>query len=61
MQVRVWNMAPIIDAEAERDPLVPKSLATLSEHFGPVNVVRWSHDGRYVASGKVHSGGLCGE
>eukprot|EP00850_Spirogloea_muscicola_P015169 SM000114S24132 [mRNA] locus=s114:115169:120348:- [translate_table: standard] len=44
-------MAPLLDEAAELDAGVPKKLATLSEHFGPVNCVRWSRSGRYLASG----------
>lgn len=43
-------MAPILSAEAELDLSVPLSLATLSDHFGTVNCVRWSSDGHRLAS-----------
>lgn len=33
------------------DESTPKLLATLRDHFGSVNCVRWAKHGRYVASG----------
>lgn len=33
------------------DDSAPKLLATLRDHFGSVNCVRWAKHGRYVASG----------
>lgn len=50
-KVFIWNMQPILSHQAEVDPSVPKLLATLSDHYGPVNVVRFSPNGQYIASG----------
>jgi protein HIRA/HIR1 len=49
--VRVWSLAPILDAAAEQDASVPRLLATLQDHNAPVNVARFSRDGRRIASG----------
>lgn len=49
-KVRVWNMKPVgreMTAEESASPL----LATLRDHFGSVNCVRWAKHGRFVASG----------
>ena len=40
-----WNMVP------EMNPDVPKMLCEMSNHLGCVNCVRWSVDGRWLASG----------
>mmetsp|Transcript_68943 Transcript_68943/g.218011 ORF Transcript_68943/g.218011 Transcript_68943/m.218011 type:complete len:198 (+) Transcript_68943:703-1296(+) len=50
-KVRIWGMGPVLSKKEEGDADVPKILATLVDHFGPVNVVRWSRDGRFIASG----------
>jgi len=50
-KIRIWNMGPILDPQKELDPSVPKLLATLTDHFEPVNVARFSPDGRFIASG----------
>ncbi|PRW57352.1 uroporphyrinogen decarboxylase [Chlorella sorokiniana] len=47
--VKVWSLAPVLDAQKERaGPLV---LATLSDHTSTVNTVRFSKNGKYLASG----------
>lgn len=43
-------MAPILSEKAEQDHTCPKVLASLSDHYGQVNAVRWSHSGAYLAS-----------
>ncbi|KAJ3218135.1 HIR complex subunit [Dinochytrium kinnereticum] len=43
-KVRLWNMKPILDLDAEKDDSVPKLLSTLSLHSGAVMCVRWSND-----------------
>ncbi|KAF5838057.1 WD40-repeat-containing domain protein [Dunaliella salina] len=50
-KVRIWAMGPILDARKEEDPNVPKLLATLTDHFEPVNVARFSPKGNLIASG----------
>ncbi|KAI3438112.1 hypothetical protein D9Q98_000553 [Chlorella vulgaris] len=48
-QVKVWSMAAVVDVQKEKaGPLV---LATLSDHSSTVNAVRFSKNGRYLASG----------
>jgi protein HIRA/HIR1 len=49
--VRVWNMAPVLDEAAELDASVPRLLATMQDHSAPVNVARFSRDGKRIASG----------
>ncbi|KAL4452249.1 hypothetical protein ABPG75_007911 [Micractinium tetrahymenae] len=48
-EVKVWAMAPLLDARKERTG--PLLLATLTDHSSTVNTVRFSKDGRYLASG----------
>lgn len=52
-KVKVWALAPVLEREIEADENAPKCLATLSDHFGPVNCVRFSRNGRYLASGST--------
>lgn len=40
-----------VDRESESDQSTQTLLATLRDHFGSVNCVRWAKHGRYVASG----------
>ncbi|EFJ23133.1 hypothetical protein SELMODRAFT_267866 [Selaginella moellendorffii] len=49
-KVRIWNTRPLMK-EGEADRGGEKLLATLCDHFGSVNCVRWSKSGLYVASG----------
>ncbi|XP_071711114.1 protein HIRA-like isoform X2 [Rutidosis leptorrhynchoides] len=51
-KVRIWNMK-YADKILNLDPDKPKLelLATLRDHFGSVNCVRWAKHGRYIASG----------
>ncbi|XP_075521978.1 protein HIRA-like isoform X1 [Primulina tabacum] len=49
-KVRIWNMKHV-GKELASDDSAPKLLATLRDHFGSVNCVRWAKHGRYVASG----------
>lgn len=46
---QVWAMAPLLDARKERAGQL--LLATLTDHSSTVNTVRFSKDGRYLASG----------
>ena len=52
-KVKVWALAPVLDRELEAEESTPKCLATLSDHFGPVNCVRFSKSGRFLASGST--------
>lgn len=49
-QVRIWNMKSV-STDLENDDSSQRLLATLRDHFGSVNCVRWAKHGRYVASG----------
>ena len=49
--VIVWNMKPVLSQEFELDQSIPKVLCELTNHLGCVNCVRWSRDGKYLASG----------
>ncbi|KAJ0714807.1 putative transcription factor WD40-like family [Helianthus annuus] len=51
-KVRIWNMK-YVHKVLHLDPDKPKLelLATLRDHFGSVNCVRWAKHGRYIASG----------
>lgn len=49
--VVVWNMAPMKNEKAESSPSVPKVLCEMTNHLGCVNSVRWSVDGKRLASG----------
>ena len=50
-KVKVWNMAPVLDAAQEADESVPKLLATLTSHLSAVNAVRFNGTGLLIASG----------
>ena len=50
-KVIIWNMAPVRSAKVEMNPDVPKVLCEMSNHLGCVNCVRWSVDGKFLASG----------
>ena len=59
-QVKVWSMLPVVDVQQEKaGPLV---LATLSDHTSTVNTVRFSKNGKYLASGarRAWAGGWVG-
>ncbi|GER36571.1 protein HIRA [Striga asiatica] len=49
-KVRIWNMKSV-GRELQTDDSSSKLLATLRDHFGSVNCVRWAKHGRYIASG----------
>ncbi|KAB5588273.1 histone transcription regulator HIP1 [Ceratobasidium theobromae] len=49
-KVRIWATKPVLRQEAE-ETATNKSLCTLGMHSGPVLVVRWSHSGKWLASG----------
>ncbi|XP_064613383.1 LOW QUALITY PROTEIN: protein HIRA-like [Liolophura sinensis] len=50
-KVMVWNMAPVRDEKCEKDEKIPKLLCQMDNHLACVNCVRWSHNGKYLASG----------
>lgn len=50
LQVRIWNVKSV-GKNMEDDDSNQRLLATLRDHFGSVNCVRWAKHGRYVASG----------
>ncbi|KAK9726979.1 hypothetical protein RND81_05G250000 [Saponaria officinalis] len=49
-KVRIWNMKSVAK-DCEKDDQIHRILATLRDHFGSVNCVRWAKHGRYIASG----------
>lgn len=49
--VVIWNMAPVRSAADEENPDIPKILCEMTNHLGCVNCVRWSVDGKWLASG----------
>ena len=50
-RVSIWNIKPILDEKAARDKDVPKLLTQMDHHLGCVNCVRWSNNGKFLASG----------
>ncbi|WFD28191.1 HIR complex subunit [Malassezia nana] len=46
-KIRVWATAPIVKESARS----PRLLSTLARHTGAVLCLRWSHSGRFLASG----------
>ncbi|XVE59547.1 hypothetical protein DITRI_Ditri05aG0054600 [Diplodiscus trichospermus] len=49
-KVRIWNMKSV-GRDLENDESTLRLLATLRDHFGSVNCVRWAKHSRFVASG----------
>ncbi|KAK8550798.1 hypothetical protein V6N13_119305 [Hibiscus sabdariffa] len=49
-KVRIWNLKSV-GRDLENDESTRRLLATLRDHFGSVNCVRWAKHGRFVASG----------
>ncbi|URE14604.1 TUP1-like enhancer of split [Musa troglodytarum] len=49
-KVRIWNMKSV-GRDSENDASTSRLLATLRDHFGSVNCVRWAKHGRFLASG----------
>ncbi|XP_022691460.1 protein HIRA-like isoform X2 [Varroa jacobsoni] len=49
-QVCIWNMGPVLRADEEKKDSIPKLFCQLTNHLACVNCVRWSHDGRFLAS-----------
>ncbi|CAN6543766.1 unnamed protein product [Malus baccata var. baccata] len=50
-KVRVWNMKSLGRDLDNEESSAQRLLATLRDHFGSVNCVRWAKHGRFVASG----------
>ena len=50
-KVVIWNMAPLVSRESEANENIPKMLSQMDNHEACVNCVRWSHSGRFLASG----------
>ncbi|CAK8689613.1 protein HIRA-like [Clavelina lepadiformis] len=50
-KVIVWNMTPVQNVEHENNDEIPKVLCVMDNHLACVNSVRWSCNGRYLASG----------
>jgi protein HIRA/HIR1 len=49
-RIVIWNMEPIRNEKAQKDPKIPKQLCQMENHLACVNSVRWSGDGKYLAS-----------
>uniref|UniRef100_H2YBG8 Protein HIRA n=1 Tax=Ciona savignyi TaxID=51511 RepID=H2YBG8_CIOSA len=50
-KVIIWNMTPVVNEKEEAKENVPKVLCVMDNHLACVNCVRWSCNGRYLASG----------
>eukprot|EP00884_Botryococcus_braunii_P023583 jgi/Botrbrau1/9909/Bobra.0012s0010.2 len=51
-KVKIWNSLPLVSGLQEDDAgKLPRLLATLSDHFGPVNVARFARSSDLLASG----------
>ncbi|XP_066510936.1 protein HIRA-like [Hoplias malabaricus] len=50
-KVVIWNMAPVLREEDEKNENIPKMLCQMDNHLACVNCVRWSNNGLYLASG----------
>lgn len=50
-RIVIWNMAPVMNEDDEKDENVPKLLCQMDNHLACVNCVRWSSSGKYLASG----------
>ncbi|XP_066187496.1 protein HIRA isoform X4 [Sylvia atricapilla] len=50
-KVVIWNMAPVLKEEDEKNENIPKMLCQMDNHLACVNCVRWSNNGLYLASG----------
>ena len=49
-RVIIWNMAPILTPKDEDKGDVPKKLCQMDNHLACTNCVRWSNNGKYLAS-----------
>uniref|UniRef100_A0A182Y5W5 Protein HIRA n=1 Tax=Anopheles stephensi TaxID=30069 RepID=A0A182Y5W5_ANOST len=50
-RVVIWNMAPVLNEQAESNKSVPRILCQMDNHLACVNCVRWSGNGLMLASG----------
>jgi len=50
-KVKIWALRPVLHADAEADASLPRVLATLEDHYAPVNTCRFSPSGRRLATG----------
>nr|XP_002127462.1 protein HIRA-like [Ciona intestinalis] len=50
-KVIIWNMTPVVNQKDEVNDKIPKVLCVMDNHLACVNSVRWSCNGRYLASG----------
>lgn len=50
-RVCIWSILPALDARQENDAESPKLLATLTDHNGPVNALRFAHKSDWLATG----------
>uniref|UniRef100_A0A182M5Q8 Protein HIRA n=1 Tax=Anopheles culicifacies TaxID=139723 RepID=A0A182M5Q8_9DIPT len=50
-RVVIWNMAPVLNEQAEANKSVPRILCQMDNHLACVNCVRWSGNGLMLASG----------
>ncbi|OAF69271.1 hypothetical protein A3Q56_02964 [Intoshia linei] len=48
--INIWNVDPLHSYSQEMDSKVHKLLCTMDNHLGCVNCVRFSHDGKFLAS-----------
>ena len=49
-RVIIWNMAPILSSKEENKNEVHKKLCQMDNHLACINCVRWSTNGKYLAS-----------
>ncbi len=50
-KAKIWNLLPVLEAQQEGARDCPRLLATLADHFAPVNCARFSRSGRFLATG----------
>ncbi|CAL8463095.1 g2629 [Coccomyxa elongata] len=50
-KAKVWNLLPVLEVLQEQDEQCQRLLATLTDHYGPVNVARFSKSGSLLATG----------
>ena len=49
-KVKIWRLAAVLNVKAEASSKTSRLLATLADHGGPVNVIRFSHSGEFLAT-----------
>eukprot|EP01133_Synstelium_polycarpum_P007439 gene7439-8704_t len=50
-KIKIWSMLPVAVREVEEDEGFPRLLKSIDSHFSAVNCVKWSRDGKFLASG----------